>query len=375
MAYDGFDSSRDLVAFYFRDGGSDGNLYFRFDFHDLQAFAEEGNLDCYVVIDSGNPSVGESALPDNIDTRTEMKWEAVVAIYQSDNGTVYLDTDVVNNTTEIGADLNATGVVSRNQTSANGFGSAYYNSELDAMECAISRQALLDTGWNGDPDSLNFQVYTTRDGTENSGSGLGDIGGRSDIRDSIYDDFIASSYFRDQSSITGDNSILYNWFGRNGSNDRGKRAKVAFLSHGNQPIRSTNEMHDRINDGANAGYFRLIDTHQAFDAPISLHITPTLASALQWAKVDPALDKSWRDGPSLNIRISSLLQAGKAMLFGTSFADQAIPFATEAFTQDSVDLAQETLTEIYSTAPSSTIFWPAERLADEAVLEVIKNMG
>ena len=375
LAYDGFDSSRDIVAFYFRDGGSDGNLYFRFDFHNLQAFAEEGNLDCYIVIDSGNPAVGESALPDEIDTRTEMKWEAVVAIYQSDNGTVYLDTDPTSNTTEIGAALAATGVISRNQNSNNGFGNAYYNSELDAMECSISRQALLDAGWNGDPDSLNFQVYTTRDGTANSGSGLGDIGGRSDIRDAIYDDYIASAYFRDQSNIAGDKSILYSWFGRNGSNDRGKRAKVALLSHGNQPIRSANEMHDRINDDASAGYFRLIDTHQAFSAPASLHITPTLASALQWAKVDPALNKPWRDGPSLNSRISSLLLADKAMLFGTSFADQAIPFATDAFTQDSVNLANEILTEIYSKAPSSSIFWPAERLADDGVLETIKNMG
>lgn len=375
LAYDGFDSSRDIVAFYFRDGGSDGNLYFRLDFHNLQAFAEEGNLDCYIVIDSGNPAVGESALPDAIDTRTEMKWEAVVAIYQSDNGRIYLDTDAANNTTEIGADLAATGVVNRDQNSANGFGNAYYNSELDAMECSIRRQALLDAGWNGDSDSLNFQVYTTRDGTENSGTGLGDIGGRSDIRDAVYDDFIASSYFRDQSNISGDKSVLYSWFGRNGSNDRGKRAKVALLSHGNQPIRSTNEMHERINDGVGAGYFRLIDTHQAFDAPISLHITPTLASALQWAKVDPAVNKDWRDGPTLNSRISSLLLADKAMLFGTSFADQAIPFATESFTQDSVDLADEVLTEIYSAAPSSTIFWPAERLADDGVLETIKNMG
>ena len=32
LANDGFDSSRDIVAFYFRDGGADGKLYFRFDF-------------------------------------------------------------------------------------------------------------------------------------------------------------------------------------------------------------------------------------------------------------------------------------------------------------------------------------------------------
>jgi len=375
-AFDGFDESRDIVAFYFRDGGADGKLYFRFDFQDLQAFAEEGNLDAYVVIDTGNPAVGESALPEDLDTRTEMKWEALVAIYQADNGAVYVDTNSGDNTTAIGEDLFSKGVVRRTQASANGFGQAYFNSELDAMEASISRQALLDAGWNGNPETLNFQVFTTRDGTDNSGPGLGDIGGRSDIRDSIYDDFIASAYFKDQSQIAGANSVLYSWFSRSGGlNDRGKRAKVALLAHGNEPIRSANEMHERINDGAGAGYFRLIDTHEAFSAPINLHITPTLASAIQWAAVDPAVGKDYLDGPTLNSRISNLLLSGDGMLFGTTFADQVVPFATTAFTQDSVNLANDVLTEIYSSAPSSNVFWPAERVADDGVLTTIQSMG
>ena len=37
--------------------------------------------------------MGESALPDHEDTRTEMRWEAVVAVYQTNNGAVYVDTD------------------------------------------------------------------------------------------------------------------------------------------------------------------------------------------------------------------------------------------------------------------------------------------
>ncbi|MGB0415718.1 MAG: alpha-amylase family glycosyl hydrolase [Coraliomargarita sp.] len=374
-AYDGFDSSRDIVAFYFRDGGGDGKLYFRLDLHDLQAFAEEGNLDAYVVIDTGNTAVGESALPDEVDTRTEMKWELVVAVYQADNGAVYIDTDSGDNTTAIGEDLFGKGVVRRTQASTNGFGQAYFNAELDAFEFSISRQALLDAGWNGNADTLNFQVYTVRDGIDNSGPGLGDIGGRSDIRDSIYDDFIASAYFRDQSNIAGDKSVLYSWFSRSGSNDRGKRAKVALLAHGNQPIRSANEMHERINDGSGAGYFRIVETHEAFEAPVNLHITPTLASALQWAAVDPAVNKPWRDGPSLNSRISNLLIGGNGMLFGTTFADQVVPFASTAFTQDSVDLADEVLTDIYSVAPSETVFWPAERVADDGVLGTIQSMG
>ena len=90
---DGFDSSRDLVAFYARDGGTDGKFYFRVDFQDLQAYAEDGHLDLYVVIDTGNPAVGEYALPDDVDTGTEMRWEAVVAVYNGNNGRVYVDTN------------------------------------------------------------------------------------------------------------------------------------------------------------------------------------------------------------------------------------------------------------------------------------------
>jgi hypothetical protein len=376
LAYDGFDSSRDIVAFYFRDGGADGKLYFRFDFQDLRAFAEEGNLDAYVVIDTGNTAVGESALPEDLDTRTEMKWEVLVAIYQTDSGAVYVDTNAGDNTTSIGEDLFSKGVVRRTQTSAKGFEQAYFNSELDSMEASISRQALLDAGWNGKAETLNFQVFTTRDGTQNSPTpGLGDIGGRSDIRDAVFDDFIASAYFRDQSSIAGDKSILTSWFSTSGANDRGKRAKVALLAHGNEPIRSANEMHDKINDGAGAGYFRLIDAHEAFGAAINLHITPTLASALQWAIVDPTLNKPWRDGATLNSRISSLLVANDAMLFGTTFADQVVPFASSDFTADSVDLAKDVLTEIYSSAPSSSVFWPAESVVDDSVLATIQSMG
>ncbi|WP_158279833.1 alpha-amylase family glycosyl hydrolase [Coraliomargarita sinensis] len=375
-AYDGFDSSRDIVAFYFRDGGGDGKLYFRIDFHDLRPFAEEGNLDAYVVIDTGNTDIGESALPDEVDTRTEMKWEAIVALYETSSGAVYIDTAPGENTTVIGEDLFAKGVVRRDQASVNGFDKAYYNADLDAVEYSISRQALLDAGWNGDAESLNFQVFTTRDGTQNSPTpGAGDIGGRSDIRDTIYDDFLASAYFRDQSNIAGDKSVLRSWFSRSGSNDRGKRAKVAMLTHDNQAILPASDMHGRINDGAGAGYFRLIDAHESFDVPVNLHITPTLASALQWAAVDPAVNRPWRDGPTLNGRISGLLLSDNAMLFGTTFAGQVTPYASQSFTADSIAMADDVLSDIYSTPPSQNIFWPAERVLDDATLGDIANMG
>jgi len=372
--YDGFDLSRDLVAFYFRDGGADDRLYFRVDLHDLTALAEEGNLDLYVVIDTNSPTVGESALPDDVDTRTDMKWEAVVAVYQTDNGAVYLDTDIGNNTTAIAEDLFANGVVRRDQSAADGFKLAYFNSQLDAVEFSISRTALEDIGWSGDSTKLNFQVYTTRDGTQNSPVGAGDIGGRSDIRDTIYDDFIASDYWRDQSIIGGTGSVLRSYFGMSGANDRGKRAKVALVVHGNQAILPSSRIQDLINDDDGAGYHRLVDAHQAFGEPVNLHITPTLASAIQWAAVDPAAGKPWRDGPAFNSRIGQLFDSGST-LFGTTFADHILPYTPDAFTASSVALADSVLSEIYGAAPSDRVFWPAERVIDDSVLATISNLG
>ena len=38
--------------------------------------------------------------------------------------------------------------------------------------------------------------------------GAGDIGSRSNIRDTFYDDWIASDYYNDQANIDGNNSVL-----------------------------------------------------------------------------------------------------------------------------------------------------------------------
>lgn len=379
-AYDGYDSSRDLVAFYARDGGDPsvggtGDFYFRADFHDLVPHAEEGNLDLYVVIDTGNPSVGEYALPDDVDTGTTMRWEAVVAVYQSNNGAVYVDTNRApeHNTTSIGEDLAAKGVVRRDQNTAHGFKQAYFDNRFDAVEFAISRQALLDAGWLGDPATLHFQVFTTRDGTHNNPRGLGDIGGRSDIRDTIYDDWLAEDYWRDQGYIA-EHGVLGAWFGYHGP-DRGKRSKVVLLAHGNEPLLAGSEIHNRIHDGAGAGYHRLLDAHEAFGAKLGLHVTPTLAAAIQWASVDPAAAKPWLDGPAFNQRIGRLAADGVVELLASTFADAPLPYFSQALLGDNVALANRTLAAIYGTPPSSRVFWIPERILDEGVLAKVVALG
>jgi len=371
-AGDGFDSSRDIVAFYARDGGADGRYYFRCDMYDLRAFAEDSGLDIYVVIDTGNTGVGEFALPDEIDIGTSMRWEAVVACYTRNVGRVYVDTNPATNSTATNENLfGANGVVGRDQNTADGFLESYYNSDLDAVEFSISRQALIDAGWNGSA-TLNFQVYTTKDGTDNSGSGAGDLGGRNDIRDTIYDDWLAEDYWSQQSYISS-NGELGSWM--SGHPDKCKAAKVMMLVHGNRSVLPGNETHQLINSGYGSGYHRAVDAHEAFAEPMSLHVTPTLASSIQWAAVDPAAAKPWLDGPTLNSRIGSLASAGVVELLGSTFSDHAIAYFDGAYNGDNVGLANDVLTGIYGSAPSSQVFWNPERIADDAVLGQINAMG
>ncbi len=376
--YDGFDSSRDMVAFYAHDGGDtttggDGNFYFRVDMADLQAYAEQGHLDIYVAINLGNPGTGEYNLPDQVDTGTSLKWQVVVAAYQTDKGNVYVwDKNHATHSTAIGQDLSQFGVTTRDQNSTNGFKKAYYNSDLDAVEFSISRQALKDAGWNEDPSTLLYQVFTTRDGTQNSPQGAGDIGGRSDIRDSIRNDGIASDYYRDQPNISGANSVLNNYIGINADNDLGKRVKVVSLIHGNQAIQPGSVMQKLINNGASGGYYRALDAHQAFDVPLTLHVTPTFASAVQWAR---SASLGADDGPAFNSRIGAMIGNGAIDLLGSTFSDHLLPYFDDAFNADNLGLARDFLSNIYGHLPSPDVLWTPERVSSSAVLQKIATAG
>ena len=374
LGYDGFDTSRDMVAFYVRDGGAlDGKVYFRVDFHDLQALAEQANLDIYVAIDIGSPGAGERVLPDEIDTLTEMRWEAVVAVYDSAAGTVYVDTDTGNNTTTFGQNPASYGVVGQPAS----FLGAHFNSELDSVEFAINRSALTGIGWNGIPSNLNFQVFTTRDGTCNGcvsgGAGAGDIGGRSDIRDSIYNDYIAEDYWQAQAGLAGANSVLYGWIP--GSATAG-RAKLTTIVHGNQAIQPGQFIMDYINNTQGSGYHRPLLGHEVFRRPVNLHVTPTLASAIEWAKVDTNVAPVWRDGPLFNDWIARLSATGTVSLMGSTFSDHILSYFSTAYNQDNADLARHFLQHLYGFAPTAhSFFWTPERVLDGPAFQQILGMG
>ena len=375
--WDGWDSSRDIVAFYAHDGGDtgnggDGRFYFRVDFRDLRAFAEESGLDLYVVIDTGNPSQGEMNLPDDVDTITWNRWEAVVAVYQSSRGAVYVDTNPAQNSTSWGEDLfGANGVERRDQNTSGGFIDAYFNSELDAVEFSISRQALLDAGWSGTGASnFNYQVFTTKDGTSNNPVGAGDIGGRSDVRDAVYNDYIAEDYWQAQAGLE---SILKYWIP---GTSRAGQAKCSVVLHGNQAVLPGSDIQNLVNTGKGAGYYRPLDAHRVFRQPLNMHITATLASAIQWAAVDPAAGKPWRDGPALNREIAELAATNIVALLGSTFSDHMLPYFTKDYNRDNETLARDYLHRIYGFERSLlTPFWTPERLLDGDCFDKIKDMG
>ncbi|MBJ7259098.1 MAG: hypothetical protein JHD33_06110 [Chthoniobacterales bacterium] len=388
-SYNDTDKSRDIVACSFRDGGAtsaggDGRLYFRIDLLDLASNAWQGEVDAYIAIDTGNPEVGERAIPNEVDIATDMGWEAVVAVYGQDFGSVFVDTLRNSNTANKYQNPNASFGVQTRSFGAPSLNRASWSSTYDAVEISIDRQDLIDNaGWQGVPNSLNFQVFTTKPNT--TGTGTGDISGRNDIRDTISDDWLASDYWKDQDNIKLNEKLSY-YFGRDTTqgnpggkegNDRNKYAKVMLLAHANQAIQPASVTQALVRSGTPAaGYSRLLQTHEAYNAPLTLHLTPTTASALQWA-VNPS-PGAWpnNDGPSFNAKLRSLVTSGRVSLVGSTFSDHIPKYFLQAFNNENKALAQDFLDGIYgSNTASRSIFWAPERVLDTTSLETIAGMG
>lgn len=373
------DNSRDIVSFSFRDGGDTtqggtGLLYFRVDFLDPAPNAWLSDVDAYIVIDTGNPSVGERALPNGVDIATDMRWEAVVAAYGQNLGNLFVDKNTsVNTTTQFQDVLTTGGVIARGQA-PNGFSQIAWSSAYDAVEIAISRDALKETGWLGDPNTLNFQVFTTMPNTQSGGSG--DLAGRNDLRDTIHDDWVVSDYWKDFSNVSL-NAKLTGYCGRSSTNDRDRYSKVILLAHGNQPMERSEKIQSLVNNLAPTnptGYFRLLNTHENYNAPLTLHLTPTLASALEWAKSTTSAN----DGAMFNTRIKNLIGNEKIDLLGSTYSDHILKYFPSDFNISNKNLAQQALDTIYGNGEpvtSRSVFWTPERVLDNTSISQIDAMG
>ena len=372
---DGFDSSRDMVAFYFRDGGQeDGKVYFRVDFDDLKPYAEESSLNIYVAINIGNYGTGITALPDDVNCNTEMKWNLLTGVYDSQNGCLYRQT----------AD-------EAYEILPGGYYGAYFNSELDSVMWSIDRKALTGTGWNGSVDKLMFQIYTTRDFTGDDG-GSGDKGGLNDFADIFgggENDWICSDYWNDYNYIAN-NGVYSKCASRDTSwdddpekkwkafNNCGQHANLAMVAHGNQAIEPGNAIQALVNDGKGAGYDRPVQIHNIYtNCPLNLHITPTLAMALQWAETGTT--NAWASGPSFNASIKRGVASGALALIGSTYSDHILRYFGDGFNKANEQAARAVLNSLYGDgekdAVSKKVLWSAERVADTATFRKMRAMG
>ncbi len=170
----------------------------------------------------------------------------------------------------------------------------------------------------------------------------------------------------------GANSVLRAYVGLTADNDRGKKVKVVSLIHGNQAIQPGSVMQKLINNGAGGGYYRALDAHQAFEVPLALHVTPTFASAVQWAR---SASLGPDDGPAFNTRIGSLIGDGTIDLLGSTFSDHLLPYFNTAYNADNISLARDFLSTIYGHLPSPNVLWTPERVSSSAVLQKVADAG
>lgn len=300
---DGFEDSRDIVAFYSRmetQAGVD-NVFFRVDLYDLKLGAENGNLDIYVAMDCA--AGGQVWFPDFLDCQTDRLWELCLCVYNT--GT----------TPGVNFRMYDQGF---NQPWNGFYLGASFNSELDAVEFGIRRQALVAAGWDGS-SPITFQVFTAKDGADTSCSG----GGRSsDLTDAIIDDD------RGCSDGTLNGGTL--------STDGAGFVHYASIAHGNQSVNRAADIGPHIYDPQSntgitggTGFHRALDTHEIFRVPLNIHPSGTLTIACNWAKrAGGASDP--QDGPSFLARIGEFVDTDQTntpgSLVGGVLAEHIMPY-------------------------------------------------
>ncbi len=303
LYYDGYDNSRDIIAFYSRQEGA--NYYFRVDLYDLTSSAENGYLDLYVLINF-KPG-GTSQLPNSLAgssgsvVTTDHPWNLAVAVYDSVNYAVFLSPSSTINSTYLGS---------------------YFNNQLDAVEFGISTTALAMAGWNG-TDTLYFQVLSAKDETNPYY-----------ITDAIGDDDRGFSAPH----------ALHGAFASNASTGR---AKYAAIAHGNQSINQASGIQTQIWDPTTVnktGYIRTLDTFEIFKQPLNIHPSGSFLVACNWAKSSVgSSDPS--DGPTFLNNIKQFINPAQTTpagsIIGGVFAEQIMPYFEGAANTTSMALFNE----------------------------------
>ncbi|HPZ06748.1 MAG TPA: hypothetical protein PL110_01425 [Candidatus Eremiobacteraeota bacterium] len=141
LLYDGFDSSRDITGLTVEEGKSDEPLHLTLKLKDLQPGAEEGNLDAYFLIGTGND--GQRTLPDGIAGATKIPWNIAVGAYDNNNYSI---------SDEKGSrDKKLLKVVK-------------FDPDKDTVEVYLDKDILREKGWH-DSEKLTVQPFTAKDFT------------------------------------------------------------------------------------------------------------------------------------------------------------------------------------------------------------------
>lgn len=290
------DTSRDIVAFYSHDDGT--NVYFRIDFFDLAYNHQNGNVDVYVLIDCA-PG-GTTALPSWLNTTWNFSWDACVAVYSEAFFSLFDS--------------------SMNNYPGDYLGS-YWHGDLDSVEFGIKRSFLIARGWDGS-STIKLQALTAKDST--------DIPGGGDVVD-----IASGTHNRAAGTITG---------AINSDASTG-RAKYAIIAHANQSVapRSGTQGHiytDRsdLNPSLHPGFIRLLDSAEMFNTPINLHISGTLMMSFLWAKQNPA-ESGYpdRDGPTFMQRCKDFVTTGPGSLIGGVLAEHIMPYFEGQVNEKSIE--------------------------------------
>jgi hypothetical protein len=330
---DGLDDSRDLVAFYARR--ESGTLFLRVDVLDLALGAEtQGGVVLGFLVSWGAP--GQTDLPNFAAMKTSKPWNLALVVRDSAHFQAF--------------DGRWNALASNGNDPRGWFRGASYRSDLDAVELGLSEDALRAAGWDG-TTALRFQVYSQKDG---------------DPR--VTDAFQEVSL--DDGSLDQDV----------GESDQGGTAKLATILHGNQMIQQPGDVRALITSanvvtpsGRPTGYHRALDAHVLYRVPVNLHVSGTLASALEWA------------APSFNDRIRGLVSGklwrGRGALVGGVLSEHILPYfetqsagGGEGPSVAGARLNDRLLAGIYGVA-KPRVFWTPERVIRGSTFDDVKEAG
>ncbi|MEM2703153.1 MAG: hypothetical protein QXR45_08335 [Candidatus Bathyarchaeia archaeon] len=292
------DTTDDAAGYYFADilavcyYESQNYLYFRIDFLKLDGLNYESS-NIYILIDF-EPG-GQVYLPDYVwnGQLRGYEWELCIAVYNSSSSTLY----------------------DKNWQKISGLSHMFHEFQ-GMLACNLTKTAAYSYGFT-DGEKIFIRATTVIDGQ----AGLLDICPNDNLGDEYWDGAFSS----DSSTIT---------------------AKLAFVHHGNQHINPFTS--GVVDDGQGHGFYRTLDSHEAYNLPVNLHLSGTLITSLVW------------NNPSFLQRIKNLASNGLIEILGSVYGQHIMPYVDECLNIWALQKHKELCQHYFNYTPK--IAWVPERV-------------